>query len=911
MIRVLYNAFYGITIVFSLLYYILRLRKYHNFNGKVNFRQRRSVHVITLFKFMLNILLCFAWVFFRLDREVLTNYPLYLTISDFVQSMAWFSIVFIIYLEWNRSLPHHFSLRIFWFVPVILNAVRYYLFDKSHIGSLKPYEVRRRNSILIVLSLYIILAIFGILGFIPRLKQHIEANIRLAQNKQELAKERSLLESKKKKNKSNNKDEKSTTSLFMATVFSRRTAIWVILGFLFAIARGIIMQIVFVFFGMVFQSTVSYDPETGVCKEEIKDIIGNLSVQVGQLVLIFVAYAGVNGLSNFFLGMASEKIANGTKGIRNKLFSNMIHQEMGYLHGISTGVLVSRFSNDAERVKRTVAELVPQILEWLGQSATGLVILFTASSEVSLYMITILPLTYAISYYQSEIFELYEERNQYRTANMTSKVQDVFSKLATVMIYDKKITEKRQFSRLVNKGYRILCRRAFFSSSIIAVTEFLSWATTSLGLYLATSLLYDFTNLQKYVIYGLVSLHTIRAIVMLLKTVPKIGETLGASHEIMRMMHRKPEPPEGVDDNMVGYLKDLEVTKGEIEFRNVIFAYPGAPHKRVFNNLNLKIPKNSKVAIVGDSGAGKSTILQLIARFYDPQGGSVLIDGQDLMECNTESIRRHMAIVSQDSDIFAMTILENLLYGHTFEDEEEGQKLVNEILDAIISGKEIPQRARGIIDNIMKSVEGAYALEFVEGRLDFKLGEGGKGLSGGQKQRLTIARALYKNPKILLLDEVTSALDQQSEEFVQSAIDRLVQNRTVLIVAHRLHTIQNADKIIVMQKGKITAEGTHNELLQTSQRYRELVEAAKEGKIQEKSSQPLSENMVQLFKKINKRFREHPDLKRKYGKKISAICPDASTKKIVDEELVVLPSQGSIQLKPVNDYMTEEESDLD
>lgn len=871
-----------------------------------------------LVKFILTFLMCFGWVFFRLDPQVMTSYPRYMTFSDFFHSIGWFAIVSIIYLEWNRSIPHHWSLRLFWFLPVAINILRVISYtnilnDAYGGAEWEAFELRRHRAIVVTILLHILLALVGVLGFIPKMRDYLEPNRVYAQYKPDLERERRLLESKKARQAP--KEGNNESSLFLKTIVTRSTVFWIASGFIFALARGGIMQVVFIFYGLVFQSTQSI--KDGKCSEDINDIISSLSEKITMLVGIFVTYAFVNGMSIFLLGIASEKIANGVNGIRNKLFKNMIEQEMGYLQTISTGVLVSRFSNDAERIKRTVGDLFPQILEWFAQSVVGLIILFNVDWEITLYMIAILPLTYAISYYQSEIFEIYEEKNQHRTANMTSKVQDVFSKLATVMIYDKKSTEKRQFAALVNKGYRILCRRAFFSSTVIAFTEFLSWGTTVLGLFLATSLLVSVENLKFFVIYGLISLNVIKAVVMLLKTLPKIGEAVGASHEIMNMMYRKALPPEGDSGNTVGYLQDIEIANGDIEFQKVIFAYPTAPEKRIFNGLNLKIPRNSKVAIVGDSGAGKSTILHLIARFYDVQGGSVLIDGQDIKNYNTASLRKFMAIVSQDSDIFAMSILENILYGHNFEDEEAGQRLLNETLDAITNGEDIPHEAKLLIDEAMTSVEGAHALDFVQGRLDFQLGEGGKGLSGGQKQRLTIARALYKDPKILLLDEVTSALDQQSEEFVQNALDRLVQNRTVLIVAHRLHTIQNADKIIVMQKGKITAEGKHDELLLKSERYRELVEAAKHGKISEGSSEePLSDEMVELLKALKKGMFDYPDLKKKYSKRITRLCPSASTKNLMDEEvspetISSPPSSQHIPLKEVKGYYTEDESDID
>jgi subfamily B ATP-binding cassette protein MsbA len=242
--------------------------------------------------------------------------------------------------------------------------------------------------------------------------------------------------------------------------------------------------------------------------------------------------------------------------------------------------------------------------------------------------------------------------------------------------------------------------------------------------------------------------------------------------------------------------KDLEEFKDEIEFKNVRFGYGD---KEVIKGINLKIKKGQTVALVGPSGGGKSTMASLLARFYDPTEGEVLIDGVSLKDYQVEAVRKHMGFVSQDSILFNESIRNNISLGSS-----------------------------GIqMERIESAARIANAEEFIvrlEGKYDFVVGEGGNKLSGGQKQRLSIARAIFKNPPILILDEATSALDTQSEKLVQDAIYRLMENRTSLVIAHRLSTIQKADLIVVIQNGVITESGSHEELMLKAGTYKALVE---------------------------------------------------------------------------------------
>jgi len=290
---------------------------------------------------------------------------------------------------------------------------------------------------------------------------------------------------------------------------------------------------------------------------------------------------------------------------------------------------------------------------------------------------------------------------------------------------------------------------------------------------------------------------------------PDIAKAKGAAVGIFEIMNRAP-----LIDANEGVGVTIPNLNGKLSFKNVTFSYPTRTETKVLRKLNMEINSGQKVALVGPSGSGKSTIIQLLERFYDPISGTITIDGVDLKSLDLKSYRRNLGLVSQEPILFSGTIFENILFGNpdaTQEEVESAAKMAN------------------AFDFIMKQPEGFNTM----------VGEKGTQLSGGQKQRIAIARAILKNPKILLLDEATSALDTESERLVQSALDQLMQNRTTIIIAHRLSTVRNADVICVMMNGKIVEQGTHDHLIQLNGVYSNLVSkqlASNEEKILKKES---------------------------------------------------------------------------
>jgi ATP-binding cassette subfamily B protein len=279
------------------------------------------------------------------------------------------------------------------------------------------------------------------------------------------------------------------------------------------------------------------------------------------------------------------------------------------------------------------------------------------------------------------------------------------------------------------------------------------------------------------------------------QVIGELQRAAGATERLIELLHAV-----NLIETPASQVKELgKNIEGRIQLKHVTFAYPSRLEDPAINNLSLEVDAGKSLALVGPSGAGKTTLFELLLRFYDCQQGSILLEGIDIKQLDPKALRKHIAIVPQQPALFSANVWENILYGN-------------------------PNATR---EQVRQAAAAAYATEFIEllpEQFDTYLGESGVRLSGGQRQRIAIARAILKDPKILLLDEATSALDAESEHMVQKALDHLMKNRTTLIIAHRLATVKNVDRIAVMDGGKVVALGTHGELLKESPLYTRLAE---------------------------------------------------------------------------------------
>lgn len=366
----------------------------------------------------------------------------------------------------------------------------------------------------------------------------------------------------------------------------------------------------------------------------------------------------------------------------------------------------------------------------------------------------------------------------------TAVAREAIANIRTVAAFGAEERVSIQFASELKEPNKQALLRGHISGFGYGVTQLFAFCSYALGLWYASVLMKDknsnFGDLIKCFMILIITALAVAETLALAPDIVKGSQALGSVYDIL---HRKSAI---IADNPTS--TRITSIKGDIEFRNVSFKYPARPDITIFDGLNLEVSSGKSMAIVGQSGSGKSTVIQLLMRFYDPTSGTISIDGFDIKSFNLKSLRLKIGLVQQEPALFSTTIYDNIKYGN-------GQASEIEIMKAARAAN-----AHGFISRMPEGYQ-------------TQVGEKGVQLSGGQKQRVAIARAILKNPTILLLDEATSALDTASEKQVQEALDKLMEGRTTILVAHRLSTVRDADAIAVLQHGKVVEFGTHEQLI--------------------------------------------------------------------------------------------------
>ncbi|PHU20248.1 ABC transporter B family member 18 [Capsicum chinense] len=548
-----------------------------------------------------------------------------------------------------------------------------------------------------------------------------------------------------------------------------------LLGCLGAITFGVLQPLYAFCLGSVVSEYTSND--SSKIKSEIK-IYSIVFLSIG--LTSFIA----NLLQQYNFAKMGEKL---TKRVREKVLSNLLTFEVGWFDQDqnTSAAVCARLSTEARMVRSLVSDRISLLLQVSVSASTAFVLALIVAWRVAIVLISIQPLLISSFYSRSVLMRTISERSQ--------KAQSEGSQLASeAVINHRTITAFSSQDRMLDlfaetqKGPRIEnIRHSLLSGAGLFCSQFLTTAAIALTYWYGGRLMSR--NL-------LTSKHLFQVFFLLMSTGKNIADTGSMTSDLARgssavasvfaTLDRKteiePESPEG--------LKVTKVLKGKIELKSVFFYYPSRPDQAIFQGMNLKIESGKTVALVGQSGSGKSTIIGLIERFYDPIKGQVLIDDRDIKSYNLKSLRSQIALVSQEPTLFAGSIRENIIYGKEEATESE----------------------------IKKAAICANAHEFIsamEDGYETYCGERGVQLSGGQRQRIALARAILKNPTILLLDEATSALDSVSENLVQEALEKMMISRTSVVVAHRLSTIQKADTIAVIKNGKVVEQGSHSQLL--------------------------------------------------------------------------------------------------
>jgi ABC-type multidrug transport system fused ATPase/permease subunit len=476
---------------------------------------------------------------------------------------------------------------------------------------------------------------------------------------------------------------------------------------------------------------------------------------------------------------------NSLSNIRFALYENLIKLPMSFYSQKRVGELNSRISADISQLQDTFTTTIAEFLRQFILIVGGFIILGSISPKLTLMMLAIVPIVAVAAVIFGRFIRKYGKKTQDKVAESQVIVEETLQGISNVKAFANEWYEIQRYKNKIKEIVKIAIKggqyRGYFASFIILCLFGCVVAVVWYGITLTIKgEVEGVGDLISFVLYTTFIGASFGGIA---EMYAQIQKAVGATERVFELLE---ETPEAINANPK--TSPIEKIKGNVTFKNVAFSYPSRKEVEVLKNVNFTADFGQKIALVGPSGAGKSTISSLLLRFYDITSGEILVDGKSIYDYDLENLRGNMSIVPQDVILFGGTIRENIAYGKPDASDEE----------------------------IMLAAKQANALNFVEGfpeKFETLVGERGVKLSGGQRQRIAIARALLKNPGILILDEATSSLDSESEKLVQEALEVLMEGRTSIIIAHRLSTIRNADKILVLDNGKITEEGTHQELI--------------------------------------------------------------------------------------------------
>lgn len=518
----------------------------------------------------------------------------------------------------------------------------------------------------------------------------------------------------------------------------------------------------------------------------------DLTVVGLALLGLFLVQSAFVGLRHYLFSVVGDRIV---ADLRKDLYRAIIDRKMGFFDANKTGELTSRLASDTQLVQNAVTDNLSMALRYGVQAVGGLIILFITSLQLSLVMVVVLPVVLGVAIVYGRKVRRLSRQVQDAVAESTSVAEESIGGIRTVRSFGREPMEKQRYGEAVERSFRLAKFRALLGGLFSGGVSFLAYATIAVIVwYGGTLVLEDVMSAGELTAYILYVLFVAFSLAILARLWTDFAKAVGAAERVFGLIDDG-EPAHSVAD----VDDSATIGDGVVAFEAVDFSYPTRPDLAVLNDISFRIDPGEQVALVGPSGSGKTTIANLLSRFYPSNDGIIRIDGHPIESFPEEHFRRSVGMVAQEPLLFSGSVAENVRVGR--EDATD--------------------------DEIIEALKLANAWEFVgdfPDGIDTLVGERGVQLSGGQKQRVAIARALVKDPAILILDEATSALDVESESLVQQALDRLMQNRTTLIIAHRLSTVAGADRVLVMEEGNIIERGPHKELLDADGPYARMVE---------------------------------------------------------------------------------------